>query len=535
MAVQELLALGLLTVDFIYHRYDEDLKKRRKNFADSVNFPQTEEGTPVPYVYGRVRVTRPILVWHSRPLSFDASAVGGTGGVVYYAASMFFELGVPFADGDSTNRLHTIWQGDIKFGTVAAGVALPLSAPSVPLEQLDGDGGYEDENRGLGRIGFNETIDGVTTSIRPGCVEFLNGNPNQQLCNPTSPYLATTRTGYQMMTVTPAFEANAKVVPGFRGVLSMLLYRWDETGNHVRFIFGRNSPQLSSYSAEVSSYKGIPSWVHTDRIGDDANPAIVIYDILTAKRKLGIPTSRIDVDSFSRAAKTLSQESHGFSRCFDARMPARDMIKEILKQIDAMLFEDTKTGKYKLKLIRPDHNVNDLLHITRRNCKKLQNLAISGLTGVPNKVQLVYTSRELGYVDDSVIAHDSGNAVAQDAEENEAQLSYPGITTERLASSVAHRELNWLTRPLIKCRALVFREFLDLEPGDAVRLTWSKPDISGLVFRVAGPPYHGTLRDNVIALDLISDNSYQYRTQPPQPPLPHPDIGTGLVLGLGMR
>lgn len=214
-------------------------------------------------------------------------------------------------------------------------------------------------------------------------------------------------------------------------------------------------------------------------------------------------------------------------------MPAREMIREVLKQIDGVIFEDTTTGKYKLKLIRSDYSLPDLLHITRRNCRELQNLSIGGPTGAANMVRVVYRNRERGYVDDSAIAQDTANAAGQDGEVREQVLHYPGITHAVLASSVALRELGWLSHDIIKCRALVNREFIDLDPGDAVRLSWTKPDISGIVFRVAGPPHHGKLTDNTIALDLISDPNYQYRSMPPRPPLPHPDIGNGIKPGLG--
>ena len=526
MAVLELIAGGLIFADFVYHRLKED-EEGTTNFADSITIPQTEEGGPEPYIYGKVRVTRPILAWHNTPTAYVDSGQK-------YAVSMFFVLGASFADGDSTNRIHRMWQGDIEYGLVGHGVAIPPFAAAVPLEELDGNGDFEDMNRGLGRVGYTR-LDG--TSVRPGAVEFLNGNPNQLLVEDVpAADGAKTRVGYQMITATSDFVANAAKVTSYRGVLSAFLYNCDETGAHTRFIYG-DSPQLGPFNFEASSYKDNASYPATGshaRLGEDSNPINVIYDLMVAKRKLALATSRIDFPSFSRAAEVLAQESHGFSRYWDARIPAREMIREVLRQIDGVIFEDTATGKYKLKLVRSDHNYADLPHITRRNCRELQNLSIGGPTGAVNMVRVVYKNRARGYVDDSVIAQDTANAAGQDGEQREQVLHYPGITHAALASSVAYRELGWRSHDIIKCRALVNREFIDLGPGDAVRLSWTKPDISGTVFRVAGPPHHGKLTDNTIALDLISDNSYQYRSMPPRPPLPHPDIGNGLKPGLGL-
>ncbi len=78
----------------------------------------------------------------------------------------------------------------------------------------------------------------------------------------------------------------------------------------------------------------------------------------------------------------------------------------------------------------------------------------------------------------------------------------------------------------MKFRALVDRSFVRVNPGDAIKVTWSGPDIAGLVFRVVAPPDRGTLENGTIALDLVQDAAYTYRQIAPLPPgLEHPDVG----------
>jgi hypothetical protein len=517
--ILELLSGSLLVADFVYHRWFQDHPKDFSNFADSIDVPQTEEGTAIPHVYGKVRVTRPILAWMGTPEAIPG--IGTLAGKTNYAASMFFVLGAPFAGGDSENHLHRLWQGDTLYSATTA----------TKLSDLDGDGEFEDDNRRLAMVFFTATTsDGDITASSAGAVEFLNGKPTQVMANDGSPYTVHTRAGYRMSVA----GVDRGEIPGYRGVLSMCLYGVAEHHGTDNFRWGL-TPQLGAISAEVSSYKtdgGYPGVGIYGRIGEDSNPMNVFYDIFV--HKLGLPPSLLDLDSLSIAATICYQEDLGFSCCFDSRMPARDMLKELMRHVDGVYFEDRKTGKVKVRLIRPDYDYRSLRHITRANCRKLENLAIGGLTDVPNKIDVVYKDRSRGYIDATMSAQNPANAAGQDGIERVEQRAYRGCTYAAQASALAARDLAFLSRSIIKCRALVLGEFGDIEPGEALRVTWTKPDID-LVFRVAGPPYFGKLGDGTIALDLIQDSQYQYRAFPPLPPIDHPDIGRGIVRGLGTR
>jgi hypothetical protein len=630
--ILELAAGSLLAADFVYHRWWEDHPKDWSRYGDSIDIPQTEEGTPIPLIYGRVRVDRPILAWMGTPEAFESDFGGQP--FISYAASMFFVIGVPFANGNSTNRIHRVWQGDTEYLNGGS----PLAFGQVALDQLQGDGGLEENNR-LALIiyvakavnGTTTTIDDPVTAYSAGAVEFLNGNPNQRLADDSSPYKVTTRAGERMcsndrrtvafsddaieavdtgtntvtmtghvyktgdgpfdsnetmgtwpagsdiyavkidantvgwaFTVANAFngvlialtgtEVGATIssnadtkrcfsifpedVKGYRGVLSALLYGVDGIfANTSNFVWGL-TPQLGAFSFEISSYKtdgGFPATGVLARLGDDSNPINVFYDIWTDPRKLGLSASLLDMDSLVDAAATCYQEDLGCSFCFDQRMPARDMLKEIMRHVDGVYFEDTKTGKIKINLIRANYDYRSLYEINESNCSDLQNLAIGGLADVPNKIEVLYKDRSKGYIDATASDQNMANAVGQDGVERKEQRAYAGCTYQAQAAAFASRDLAFLSQSTIKFRALMDRSAIDLEPGQAVRVSYPRYNISGLVFRVAGPPYHGKLSDGRIAIDCIIDSNYQYRAFPPQPPVPHPDIGRGLVLGFGMR
>lgn len=85
----------------------------------------------------------------------------------------------------------------------------------------------------------------------------------------------------------------------------------------------------------------------------DVSPILAIYEILVSP-DMGIyyPPSRIDISSFLSAASTLEAEGIRLSIFKAQATSGKDTIQDILKYIDAVMFED---GQYlKIKLIRDD-------------------------------------------------------------------------------------------------------------------------------------------------------------------------------------
>jgi hypothetical protein len=271
---------------------------------------------------------------------------------------------------------------------------------------------------------------------------------------------------------------------------------------------------MAAHSFEASSYASSSSYPArgTDaQIGLDMNPVNILWDILTAKLgKLGIPASYLDMASFSAAGTTLKGESFGLSFVFEDSMSADEMIQEVLRHIDGAIDEDTATGKLVLTLVRPVDPAT-IPHITRDNCDKLSNFVMSGYTGLQSSLRLHWTDRSRDYNDNTVIIPNQGNAVNQ-AETEELEMEMRGVHELALAAQVADREAQATLRPIIKCSVLVGREFLRKKRGDAVKLTWSNPDLSGVVMRIADVD-RGTIDDGKIRLDLISDYFYSARGQ----------------------
>jgi hypothetical protein len=484
--IMELISVGFLLSDMAYHRWHPSTTPAPIK-PQEVSIPRCDAGTPVPLIYGRCRVRKPILAWTGTPVRVTGNVTNGwPSGVTFYQMDMFFVIGIVMADGVATSKVHGMWAGDRKFDP-----GFGFSAKETPIvAEIDAStGGITEE----GPVGTQ--------------VMFFDGNAAQDV----SASIAGTRMFASGWALTE--------IPSFIGYLSIILY-----DTLSPWTIG-SSPNVAAYSFEASSYKdsgGYPAVGVYAQIGQDSNPVNVLYDLLVAKfGKLGIDSSYIDITSFQHAAAVCFSETHGYSRCIEDAQACDEHIQEILRQIDAAIDEDTSTGKVVITMVRPDFDPNTIPHITRDNCDSLTNFVASGWTGLPSTLRLKWTNRALDYTDATVTAHNQGNAINQ-LQEEAIDLAMPGVCEEALAKNLAGRELAARSRPIIKCRAIVGRDFLRVVRGQAVKVTWSNPDIADLIFRVANVE-RGTLEDGKIALDLVSDYFYTFRNLPPV----NPHFGTG--------
>jgi hypothetical protein len=502
--------LGIMVGTFVYHRWFKDEPKPER--ANTFTVPVTDEGSVVPLLYGKCLVRKPILAQATNFYTADVATWSlntfGYTGTYVYGCEMLFALGIPFVLG--TTKIHRVWASDEEMIDVAAAGATNVTE----LPDLVGDGGHE-------QPGYLQSVFGLGGM---GLIEFLNGNEDQQLVNSGSPYASTTFAGDRLPTPT--------VIPGYRGYAMAFLFGgspmyFPTSTDPAGTVAGADPPRLPwivgaepstpAYSFEVSSYPQFP-WSN-QKIGVEANPIDVLTDLIGGTRgKAGIDYALIDSVTFDAAAETLDDEAHGFSMCIDSARDVHEIIGDILRQIDGVMYFDPDDGLLKIKLIRADFTLSSVPIITPDNCIELQNFAVGGWDGIVNKVRIIFTDRDNNYQDGSATAHNQASAADDAGAARELVLHMPGVCTQDLADTIAARELSFRSRPITKCRAIVDRTFLRRMPGDVVALTWPEYGISGQLFRVANA-VRGTLEDGKLALDLIQDESYAHRYQIITPPV----------------
>jgi hypothetical protein len=234
----------------------------------------------------------------------------------------------------------------------------------------------------------------------------------------------------------------------------------------------------------------------------DMNPAHIIRECLTDRSfGMGYPENDIDETSFVNAAVLLKQEAMGISLIWDRQSSIEDFVREILKHIDAVLYTDRNTGKFILRLIRDDYDVNELPVFDETNIESVQDFTRSAFGELINSVTVNYFDGDTD-TEASVTVTDTALAEAQGAVLN-TTIQYPGFTYQALAARVAQRDLKSLSSTLINATLICNRHAATLAPGDAFRFIW--PDYGvNVVMRVAEVAY-GNDRENRVRIKAVQD------------------------------
>ncbi len=250
-------------------------------------------------------------------------------------------------------------------------------------------------------------------------------------------------------------------------------------------------------------------------LGVDANPAEVLYDILTHKGYgIGRDPAQLDLDSFTACAETLREEEitdsktgFGISVTLTRPTDAGQVIRDILRTIDATLCTNPVTGKLRLKLIRPDYDVDDLIHLNASNTSGVKYSPNTWKETI-NEVRVTYrrfinSDDKRGFVDDVITDQDLANYQATGRIRSLA-VDLPYITDPDVAALAAARIRRAYSVPLARYSWNMNREGFALMQGDAVVAEELAFGVQDLVLRVTNINY-GSLEDGQITVEGVQD------------------------------
>lgn len=471
------------------------------------SLPKTDEGTAIPIVFGRTRVTSPTLVWTGKLKSRQYTLNGSF--VVQYGLDMLFVVGIPMTGATSrfnilnplTPCLYAVYQGDkklpMKFGKLPAN-----NGPSIVRSQaVHRKGFHGGPAQGGGLF---------------GAFEWWWGSPDQNFRSPAS------RIGDLLL----EWTEDATLIPGYRNQMCVSFHDddpdgfygigkegtdgADDTGSHPANWTVGESVNVDGYSFEVGTYGAMNASVTAmtrpgyDYLGD-ADPAEVIYETLTSGwSKIGKDVAELDLPSFLAASTTLKAEGHGYSCAHYDVSDGVSILSGVLKQIDAALYEEPTTGKLVLKLIRADYDPALLPVYTGSDIHDVEDYGIGSWKDCANEVRVNYNDRVAGYKPGTAIAQSLANATVNGNRRRVHVVEFPGISNATIASKVAARELNTLSRPLKKITLVLTRKAYDLRPGTCFKVNYPEYNLSNVIFR-CGRVDVGQLFDNKVIVDAVED------------------------------
>lgn len=239
-------------------------------------------------------------------------------------------------------------------------------------------------------------------------------------------------------------------------------------------------------------------------VGDDANPAYVIYELLTDQRfGASISKSLVDATTFESVAQALFEEEYGVSGVVDSSKTASAIVDDLLKIINGNLVTDAATGKLKLKIVREDYDISALAVVDASNIKSLSNFNRGSLDTAVNEVKIKYLSIADGFTERTATAQNLGLRIHK-GDSDGVSYDTPSVSTAALAAKIAQREMRPLSVPLATCVVECNRSMFDAEMCDVVLLSWPPLKVEKMVMRVMGVDL-GSLEDSTIKLSLTQD------------------------------
>ena len=204
-------------------------------------------------------------------------------------------------------------------------------------------------------------------------------------------------------------QFGASSTPAFRGI-TCAVFRAD-TSNFAGGVFESNSG--GGYLAALSPYPKPWAFDVTDIPGGTFNPAKqningsangghIIHDCLTnSDWGLGLSTNDLDLNSFTSVTDDLFDEGFGLSMIYAQQSTMEEFIREILNHINAVLYVSRQSGKFVLKLIKDDFDLETVPVFDESNISSLMSFERPAFGEMVNEITIQY--RKQGRFTDSSI------------------------------------------------------------------------------------------------------------------------------------
>lgn len=251
---------------------------------------------------------------------------------------------------------------------------------------------------------------------------------------------------------------------------------------------------------------GQPQWYLAKAVinTNDLNPAHIIRECLTNTRwGMGYSTGLCPDSTWQPVADALYAESFGLSALWDGQKELIDFIFEICKCINALFYQDLRTGQFVIKLIRDDYTPGSLTTYDESDIISVDDFTRPSLGDIPDVVNINFW--DLKNNKTTVMPdHDIALMDAQGGRSVVYETSMPYVTNKDLAAKLAAREARQISSLAATMKIKAKRTLSTLKPGDVFKLNWSILGITGMVIRILKANY-GTLQDGTLEFECMED------------------------------
>lgn len=501
--------------------------------ADDQKPSRSEEGAPIPVVFGTTRVAANVTdlaSTYARPITVPVrtglfTSKDQTTGFTYELVMQAVICHGPIDElldvvMDNTRSMNTLDDrtvygqvnegGNLSFGPTTA--SLPRALPEMPLDR-PGDGLPTWMSMDAPNL-FQGKRSGGGIS---GEMYFYWGTEEQGVDE-----------ALRQIRSTPEIPFDIRLP----GVSYAVFGAWDQLNDRPdRFNFGEQSQlhEIHFLVRRCPSNLGLSE--ELTNIGGGANPAEMIWEILTNYVwGLGIPEDALDRASFVECAGELAGEGMGLNMILGEMAQADETIREIMRYIDGQLQHDPITGLLELSLNRGDYDV-EALPLLDESVLGEVSFTRPSWQALKNEVKVMWSKREGPIIREvptqPVQDLASQRTFGQVASET---VSFLAISDAVVANQLALRTLRMVATPLGKLSFKVNRSAADFKVGRVFRFTYPAFDLTERIYRVASIDY-GTLESGQIDVEAIEDvfsldDPFYFQPEDSFEPPSTPDVGT---------
>ncbi|MFD1806299.1 phage tail protein [Pasteurella oralis] len=214
------------------------------------------------------------------------------------------------------------------------------------------------------------------------------------------------------------------------------------------------------------------------------NPAHILVECATNKSWGGKKDiAELDIESYKKAADALFDEGFGLCIRYNRQGSVKEFVQQVIDHIGAVQYEDVKTGKYAVKLIRNDYNADELHTFNYNNgilC--VQDDDNAATDNAANQVIVKYidpvTNKEDKAIANNIASVRMHGVITKTVE-------YKGIPTFDLAARVAQRDLEIVASGLMRLKIVFDMRASELAHGDVFKVHLPDRGIESVVFRVS--------------------------------------------------
>ena len=280
------------------------------------------------------------------------------------------------------------------------------------------------------------------------------------------------------------------------------------------------SAYIKTISAIVSRYPnqlGMPDDKHM--IDEDCNPICFIYELMTDRVwAVGALPADIDVVAFRAAANTIYDEGFGMSLLYNGGGTAKDMIADILRHIDGVIFSDPETGLITIRLARGGYDIDTLPTFGPDDFLDGIEFSRHAWSETINMVKGTYVDRSADYNVAVIAQRDLANINQRGGEVSSEDAEFTGFFRYEPAAYAVARMLKTRSYPLAKMSGTLPRTAWKLKPADVIVINWPRRGIEAVVFRITSVRYNG-LSVNTVTIegveDIFSISDVAYVAPPP--------------------